>query len=173
MALCVRPVGETLSEEVNTNGQPSGVAFDPKSGRMYIADLAHGAIVMRKDGGQLQLVAKEYEGVPFKVGGALPSLPRVSPGLRSPVALRLHCYISSCTLSQAEGVRCVCRTHAAVSRPRLADATVYTHSLLFPRSLALLWRCSWLTTISLTSSGSLGAEWTPHTLAIPTLFVVT
>jgi hypothetical protein len=51
----------------NTNGQPSGVAFEPNNGRMYIADLAHAAVLMRKDGGQLQLVVKEYEGVPLKV----------------------------------------------------------------------------------------------------------
>ena len=63
----VHITGGALREVANTNGQPSGVAFEPKSGRMYIADLAHGAIVMRKDGGQLQMVAKEYEGVPFKV----------------------------------------------------------------------------------------------------------
>ncbi len=59
--------GAALREVSNTNGQPSGLAFDPKSGRLFIADLAHGAILLRKEGGQLQLVAKEYEGVPFKV----------------------------------------------------------------------------------------------------------
>ncbi len=56
-----------LIEWTNTGGQPTGVAFEPKTGRMYVADLAHGAVIMCKDGGQMQLVVKEYEGVPFKV----------------------------------------------------------------------------------------------------------
>jgi DNA-binding beta-propeller fold protein YncE len=54
-------------EWANTGGQPSDLAFEPKTGKLYVADLAHAAIILVKDGGAMQLVVKEYEGVPFKV----------------------------------------------------------------------------------------------------------
>lgn len=57
-----------LIEWANTGGQPAGVAVDPKTGALFIADLAHGAIVScKEEGGAMQLFVKDYEGTPLKV----------------------------------------------------------------------------------------------------------
>ena len=55
-----------LSEWANTGGQPAGGAFGPKGG-LYLADLAHSAIVEWQKSGHQQVVVTEYEGKGFKV----------------------------------------------------------------------------------------------------------
>lgn len=55
----------TLSEWANTGGQPAGAAFGPK-GAMFLADLAHAAIVKWQKDGTQQVVVTEYEGKTLK-----------------------------------------------------------------------------------------------------------
>mmetsp|Transcript_18345 Transcript_18345/g.42965 ORF Transcript_18345/g.42965 Transcript_18345/m.42965 type:complete len:288 (+) Transcript_18345:93-956(+) len=62
--------GDELVEVANTEGTPVAVAFNPK-GSMYVADLAHGAVMNWADDGAPHLVVREYEGTAFKGPSAL------------------------------------------------------------------------------------------------------
>ena len=58
-----------LTELFNTGGQPSGAAIGPK-GAIFLADVAHGAVIKRgpgADDAKPQAVVVDYEGKPFQV----------------------------------------------------------------------------------------------------------